>query len=174
VKQQAYFYLACVSWWITTKGWRLMGVRRKVLAVASSGGHWIQLLRLNPAFRDIPVAYVTTDPDLKCMVGQSTFYVVSGANRHHKIRMFFLALQIAWVFLRERPTIVITTGAAPGYIAIRVGRFFGAKTVWVDSIANSDELSLSGRLASKYGDVVLTQWSHLAQPGCVEYRGAVI
>ena len=46
--------------------------------------------------------------------------------------------------------------------------------VIMHSIANAEELSLSGRLASRHADVVLTQWSHLACPGVAEYRGAVI
>ncbi|MBN1256111.1 MAG: UDP-N-acetylglucosamine--LPS N-acetylglucosamine transferase, partial [Planctomycetes bacterium] len=40
-------------------------------------------------------------------------------------------------------------------------KLIGAKTIWVDSIANGGELSLSGKLAEKYADLWLTQWEHL-------------
>ena len=46
--------------------------------------------------------------------------------------------------MRLRPDVVITTGAAPGYFAVRIGKLLGARVVWVDSIANAEELSLSG------------------------------
>jgi UDP-N-acetylglucosamine:LPS N-acetylglucosamine transferase len=145
----------------------------KVLAIASRGGHWIQLLRLRAAFAGLNVTYVTTDPEYKSMVDNANFRVVCEATRDQKARMVWLILQIFWILVRERPTVIVTTGAAPGYFAVRLGKWFGIKTLWVDSIANAVELSLSGQLASKHADKVLTQWSHLAI-GAVEYHGAVI
>lgn len=149
-------------------------VRTKVLAVASAGGHWIQLMRLREAFAGIDVTYVTTESANRTMVNGASFRTVSDANRHRKLRLVLLIVQLVWILLRERPTAIVTTGAAPGYLAIRLGKWFGAKTLWIDSIANAEELSLSGRLAKPHADVVLTQWSHLASAGVAEYRGAVI
>jgi hypothetical protein len=45
--------------------------------------------------------------------------------------------------------------------------------VWIDSVANVEELSLSGRLASERVDLCLTQWPHLAA-GLVYYKGSVL
>ena len=69
---------------------------------------------------------------------------------------------------------VVSTGAAPGYVAIAIGRRFGARTLWLDSIANVEQLSLSGERAIRHADLVLTQWPHLAREGQVEYRGSVL
>lgn len=148
-------------------------VRRKVLAIASRGGHWIQLLRLRSAFAGVDVIFVTTDPEYQSMVKNEAFRVVCEATRDQKFRMVWLIIQIFWILIRERPTAIVTTGAAPGYFAVRIGNWLGIKTLWIDSIANAVELSLSGRLASKHADKVLTQWNHLAE-GTVEYHGAVI
>ncbi|HEY4261273.1 MAG TPA: hypothetical protein VGM98_13995 [Schlesneria sp.] len=148
--------------------------RRKILAISSRGGHWIQLLRLRPAFEGSDVVFVTTEPEYQSMVEGAQFRVITEATRNEKLRMLKMLMQIFWIFLRERPTAVVTTGAAPGYFAVRLGKLLGAKTLWIDSIANAEELSLSGRLASKHADVTLTQWSHLAAPGVVGHCGAVI
>ena len=148
--------------------------RKKVLAIASRGGHWIQLLRLRPAFSDCDVAYVTTDPAYRTMLDGEKFCVVTEATRLQKLKMLMMAIQMLFILIRVRPNVVVTTGAAPGYIAIRLGKFFGARTLWIDSIANAEELSLSGRLALKYADMTLTQWEHLSGSGGVEYHGAVI
>lgn len=150
------------------------GRRAKVLAVASRGGHWIQLLRMRPAFEGSDVLFVTTVPEYEAMVDGARFRLVTEANRTQLFRLGVLTLQILWILLWERPTAVVTTGAAPGYLAVRFGRWFGARTLWVDSIANAEELSMSGRLASKHADAVLTQWEHLAAAGVAEFRGAVI
>jgi len=79
------------------------------------------------------------------------------------------------VVLRFRPHVVITTGAAPGLIAVRLARLFGARTVWIDSMANSEELSLSGKLAGDHVDLWLTQWPDLTDkyPG-LRYYGSVL
>jgi UDP-N-acetylglucosamine:LPS N-acetylglucosamine transferase len=147
--------------------------RQRVLAVASSGGHWVQLRRLSPAFEDQDVAYVTTDPGYRRDVGSARFYTVRDANRWNKLAVVRCALAMFSVLLRERPSVVISTGAAPGYLAIRLGARMGARTVWIDSVANVEELSLSGRMASAVADLCLTQWPHLAG-GRVHYLGAVL
>jgi UDP-N-acetylglucosamine:LPS N-acetylglucosamine transferase len=147
--------------------------RQRVLAVASSGGHWVQLRRLVPAFEGQDVAYLTTDPGHRAEVGSHRFYSVNDANRWNKLALMVCALRILWVVLRERPHVVVSTGAAPGYLAIRFARALRARTIWIDSIANAEELSMSGRLASETADLCLTQWPHLAE-GRVKYLGAVL
>src|SRR3954470_18625468 len=104
---------------------------RGVLAVASSGGHWIQLRRLEPAFAGHDVAWLTTHPGHRDEVAPARFHnvpaavaparspTVADANRRSKAALVRSALKIAWVLLRERPDVVVSTGAAPGYIAIR-------------------------------------------------------
>lgn len=147
----------------------------RVLAIASRGGHWVQLLRLQEAWRDADVTYVTTVAEYRSTLPPGAkFRHVTEATRETKLKLIVLFFQVFWILLRVRPTAIVTTGAAPGYFAIRLGRLFGARTMWIDSIANADELSLSGKLATRHADVVLTQWSHLAVDGVVEYHGAVI
>jgi UDP-N-acetylglucosamine:LPS N-acetylglucosamine transferase len=149
------------------------GCSQRVLAVASSGGHWVQLRRLAPAFEGQDVAYLTTDPGHRSEVGAARFYAVNDANRWNKLALLRCALKILGVLLRERPTVVVSTGAAPGYLAIRCARLLGARTIWVDSLANVEELSMSGQMASATADLCLTQWPHLAD-GPVRYLGAVL
>jgi hypothetical protein len=164
---------------------------RRVLAVASGGGHWIQLRRLRPAWAGCAVTYVTTRSGYRDEVARDAgpgeagqgegppprFLTVPDANRWQKLRLVRQLAAIAWIVLRTRPHAIVTTGAAPGYFAIRIGRLLGARTVWVDSIANAEELSLSGRQAGPHADLWLTQWEHLAGPDAGQgprYRGAVL
>ncbi len=75
-------------------------------------------------------------------------YIVTDANLQTKFRLVPMVLQIAAITLWERPDIVISTGAAPGYLAMRLGKLVGAKTIWVDSMANAERWkSLSGKRA---------------------------
>ena len=56
------------------------GESKRILAVASSGGHWVQLTRLRPAFEGHDVAYVTTNPGHRSGCGAARFYAVRDGN----------------------------------------------------------------------------------------------
>jgi UDP-N-acetylglucosamine:LPS N-acetylglucosamine transferase len=148
--------------------------QKRVLAVASSGGHWTQLSRIVPVFDGYDVAYVTVLPVYRSSVPQNRFYVVKDATRWNKLHMLLSALQIAWILLKERPNIVISTGAAPGYFAVALGRMLGARTIWVDSIANADHISMAGERVGRHADLWLTQWPHLARPDGPHFGGSVL
>lgn len=144
--------------------------KTKVMAVASGGGHWVQLRRMRPAWSDCVVSYVTTnagyadevlnDPLIQTDT-QPGFFEVVDANRWQKARLLRQLFQLCILLLRIRPDVIVTTGAAPGFFALRFGKLLGARTVWVDSIANAEELSLSGAKANSCADLYLTQWPQL-------------
>lgn len=147
--------------------------QKRILAVASGGGHWVQLLRLRPAFEGCEVRYVTVDKGYAADLDGERLYTVPDANMQHKFALLRLACTTLFVVLRTRPDVVISTGAAPGWFALRLGKLFGARTVWIDSIANGEELSLSGQKAG-FADLWLTQWPELAHEGGPEFAGAVL
>ncbi|MFK7897285.1 MAG: UDP-N-acetylglucosamine--LPS N-acetylglucosamine transferase [Myxococcota bacterium] len=147
--------------------------QRKILAVASGGGHWVQLRRVIPAFDGGAVTYVTINPTYKTDVPGENIFIVRDSTRWDKVGMMLLSLEILWIMIRVRPHVVISTGAAPGCLAIILGRFLGAKTIWLDSIANVEEMSMSGQLVRKFSSLWLTQWPHLEADEGPEYAGRV-
>lgn len=147
---------------------------KKVLAIASGGGHWVQLLRMAPAFEGHEVAFVTTNSSYAGHVAGSRFYVVNDANRWNKFRLVSMALKLLGIILRERPDLVISTGAAPGYFGLRIAKLLGARTIWVDSIANVEQLSMSGERVGRHADLWLTQWPQLARADGPAFAGAVL
>lgn len=144
------------------------------MAIASSGGHWIQLQRLRPAFDSPETIYVTVDPAYRSECPGRSVRIVTDANRWSPPRMLKLALQVLWLVLRERPDVVISTGAAPGLYGVAFGRLLGARTIWVDSVANAEEMSGSGKLARHFASLWLTQWAHLSTPGGPHFKGSVL
>lgn len=148
--------------------------KKKILAVSSGGGHWIELIRVAPAFEGHDVAFVTVDKAYRSGAGSARFYTVRDVTRWDKWRLVQAFAKLMWVMLRERPDVVISTGALPGYFSLRLAKWFGARTIWLDSIANAEELSMSGEKIGKYADLWLTQWPHLARPNGPLYRGTVL
>ncbi|MEM7142387.1 MAG: oligosaccharide biosynthesis protein Alg14 [Actinomycetota bacterium] len=147
---------------------------RRVLAVASGGGHWVQLLRTRPAFDGHDLTFVTVREDYRSDVGDDArFRVVVDATEWQRLLLIKLFLQVCWIVVRTRPHAVVTTGAAPGLMAILAGRLIGARTMWIDSIANVEQISKSGRIARRLASHTLTQWPDLAGDG-VDYAGSVL
>ena len=148
---------------------------RRVLAIASAGGHWVQMRRLSGALEGFDVAYVSTYADLAESVAGHRFYAVTDVTRRNPFRLFGAALQLWRVLRKERPDVVVTTGALPGLVGIAIAKLLTpARTVWIDSIANCDEISTSGRKARRFADQWLTQWPDLARPDGPHYWGAVL
>ncbi|MBK9127264.1 MAG: UDP-N-acetylglucosamine--LPS N-acetylglucosamine transferase [Phycisphaerales bacterium] len=150
------------------------GRRPRVLAISSGGGHWVQLLRLRAAWADADVTYVTVSRAYASQVPGSRFRVVADATRWNKLGLLRLALQVARIVLTLRPDVVVSTGAAPGYFAIRLGKWIGSRTVWIDSIANVEQMSMTGELVRPHADLWLTQWPHLARPDGPRFLGSAL
>lgn len=148
--------------------------KKKILAVSSGGGHWVELIRLSPAFEGHIVVYATVDKAYRSEAGSARFYTIRDVTRWNKLRWVQTFIKLAYILLREQPDVVISTGALPGYFSLRLAKWFGIKTIWIDSIANVEELSRSGQMISKHADLWLTQWPQLARPDGPLYRGAVL
>lgn len=134
----------------------------------------MQLLHLRPALADCDVAFATVSRQYQVEVPGHRFYTIRDATRWNKFGLFIQAAKILLILLWERPEVVISTGAAPGYFAIRAAKWLGCRTIWIDSIANVDALSMTGELVRPYADLWLTQWEHLSRPDGPQYLGAVL
>jgi UDP-N-acetylglucosamine:LPS N-acetylglucosamine transferase len=134
----------------------------------------VQLLRLAPAFVMCDVAFVTVNGSYRSQVPGHRFYCINDATRWNKMGLIGVAIKLASIIWKERPDLIISTGAAPGYIAVRLGRLRGARTIWLDSVANIECLSLSGQKVGPFADLWLTQWPHLAAPKGPYYVGSVL
>ena len=148
---------------------------KRILLVASSGGHWVQMRRVTQGFSEEELYFASTDRGYAATVpGHKYYYVPDASSSSSPLRVVWQALVTLGLILRVRPDVVLSTGAAPGFFALMFAKKMGSKTIWLDSIANVDRMSLSGRKAAPYADLYLTQWAHLAEEGGPQYFGSVI
>ena len=101
----------------------------KILAVASAGGHWVELLRLRPLFEEHEVVYMSTNSSFAKMVPGALFYTVPEASRWNKLRVLYSAYKMFKIMRSTRLDVVISTGAAPGVMGLLMGKLLGCKTV---------------------------------------------
>ena len=146
----------------------------KILAVASGGGHWEQLLLLKDVLDQFEVHYATTDARLPHRSDISSAAILPDCNRDEllsSLRCLFAAVALV---KRLRPEVVISTGAAPGFFCIVAARLLGARTLWLDSIANAEKLSMCGKLARYVSTQCVTQWPHLSGQQGPTYAGSLL
>lgn len=150
--------------------------KRKVLAIASPGGHWIQLNKIcNPLEDRFDIVYITPGSQYASSVKKSRkILTITDASADSKHKLIPLAFQLLKIFIKERPSAIISTGAAPGAIAFLLAKTFPIKTIWVDSIANVSQLSRSGRMVQKHADKVITQWEPLSDGEKIIYKGSIL
>jgi UDP-N-acetylglucosamine:LPS N-acetylglucosamine transferase len=148
----------------------------KICLAASAGGHISQLLKVAACWNGYETFCVTTTEVVRNKLNKSgKVYVVGECNRQHPIRVIAVLLRCLRIVFRERPDVVISTGAAAGCMLCFLGKMIGAKVVWIDSITNVERISLSGRMVRYVADLFLVQWPELADKyQKVEFVGTVV
>lgn len=148
----------------------------RICLAASAGGHLSQLLKLADSWDGYETFSITTTEVVRRELRQyGRVYVVGMCDRGQFSQVIKVLLRCIRIVLREKPHVVISTGAAVGCIACFLGKLVSAKIVWIDSITNVERISLSGRVVKHIADLFLVQWPDLAsQYKSDEYVGAVI
>lgn len=128
-----------------------------------------------PAFDGLEVSFASVWPEYESEALGRPYYSFSDFHRYNKRGAIRSAFEIISIVFKVRPKVIISTGSAPTLVALATGKlFFGAKTIWIDSLANVEHLSSSGKLARYVADIWLTQWPHLATDKGPTYWGAVL
>jgi beta-1,4-N-acetylglucosaminyltransferase len=132
----------------------------KVCIVSSCGGHLTEVRCLLPAYRDLPHFYVLNDKAMLPDDMQGKTFFIAHSERDWKS---LLNLWEAFVILkRERPTLILSTGAGPVVPFALVGRlFFGTRVVFVETITRIDKPSMTGRIMYWLAHDFFYQWKTL-------------
>lgn len=132
----------------------------RVLFVASSGGHLAQLLALEPWWRGRRRTWVTfgTEDARSRLDGEDTVWAYHPTTRHawNLLRNLVLALRVV---RRERPDVVVSTGAAVAFPFFLVAKLMCVPTVFIEVYDRLDSPTLTGRLCRPITDLFCVQWA---------------
>ena len=145
---------------------------KHVLAVSSGGGHWHQLNLVSSGFAQHRSSWLTTIRNTEADHRANT-HQIKDADSTQPLSLLRMAVQVFYCVLKTRPDVVVSTGAAIGFFAVAFGRLVGAHTIWIDSIANYHQLSLSGKYARLVCHLHLSQWPDLGDGNPTQYWGSV-
>jgi len=139
-----------------------------VMLVCSPGGHLLEMSELAPAWEGETVSWVTlpgADVD-DLLRGQDVTFAHGPTNR--SLKRLLQNVVLAWREVRRRrPTAILSTGAALAVPFFLVGRLHGIRTVYVESLARTQSLSMSGKLVYPLSTAFFVQW-----PGATSWRKA--
>lgn len=131
----------------------------KVCLVGSSGGHLTHLYLLKGFWKDVDRFWVTFEKeDAKSLLkNERKYWCYYPTNRNIKnlIRNTFLAFRI---LIKERPDIIISTGAAPAIPFFYLGKILGAKTVFIEVYDRIELPTLTGKIVYPVCDKFILQW----------------
>lgn len=140
------------------------GRRKKICFVASSGGHWEELQCLKEIMNENDSFFVTEKGGQSSEMDKKKLYEVTQINRREKffffhfVKLFFRA---AHILRRERPDVVISTGALIAYPFCLLAKLGGKKIVFIETFARVYDKSLTGKLIYPIADLFVVQWETL-------------
>ncbi len=148
----------------------------KLLLVASSGGHLFELFCVRDFWASKEhtwVSFATQDAEW-LLRDEDVDWAAHPTNRN--LKNLLKNAVLAWRVLRSRrPDVVITTGAGVAVPFLILARFFGIRTVFVESVTRISELSLSAYMVYPFLDCLLVQWEELAERyGKAQYHGRIV
>lgn len=139
---------------------------KKICFISSSGGHLEQIKQLDDVAKQYDHYYILPDnQSTRCFDEKK--YLVGDFYRKKSIifvmRFIYTAIQQFFLFLKERPDVVITTGAGVAIPTCLYAHFFGKKLIYIESFARMNSLNKTAKLLNKYADLFIVQWEDLCQ-----------
>ena len=134
----------------------------KICLVGSSGGHLAHLNMLKPFWKDEERFWVTFDKeDARSILKDEKMYSChfpTNRNLKNLIKNTFLAIKVV---KKEKPDVIISSGAAVAVPFFYIGKLFGAKTVYIEVFDRIDKPTVTGKLVYPVTDKFIVQWEEM-------------
>lgn len=139
--------------------------KKKILLVSSAGGHYSELKKIEK--REEYDYVVVTEKDSVNMNDSQVNYFLPYGTRRNKMKYFFVFsttfFKALYILVKERPNILISTGAHSAVPFFWIGKIFGVKTVYIESYAKVYGYSLTYKLIKKFTDLVIVQHEEMLE-----------
>ena len=140
---------------------------KKVMFISSTGGHLSELLELNDLFKLYDSIIVTEKTKSNLYLKdkyKKVYYLVYGTKSHlftYLFKFTFNVFKSLYLFLKERPDVIVTTGAHTAVSMCYIAKLFRKKVIFIETLANRNTKTLSGKLVYPIADYFLVQWESM-------------
>ncbi len=131
---------------------------KKILLVSSAGGHFseLQKIKIDQKYKKIIVT-----EKIKNKENKNVDYYLMYGSRNQLFKYFFVFIfnffKTLKIMLKEKPDMVISTGAHSSVAFFIVAKIMGKKNIYIESFAKVNNPSLTYKLSRKFLDVVIVQ-----------------
>ncbi len=140
----------------------------KIMFISSMGGHLSELLQLDKLILKNN-SYVVTEKSNSTLFlkekYKNVFYLISGSKDYQKFlypfRLLGNCFKSLFLYLKIRPDYIITTGAHIAGPMCCIGKIFGSKIIFIETFANMESKTITGRLVYKFADYFVVQWEDM-------------
>ena len=154
---------------------------KKVLFISSTGGHFNELMRLEPMFKKYDT-YIATEKTksnlyLKDKYKDKFLYLIYGTKDHmlsYPFKLIGNCFISLFYFFKIRPDVIVTTGAHTAGPICCIGKIFRKKIIYIETMANINSKTITGRLIYLIADLFIVQWKSMLKlyPKAV-YKGLI-
>lgn len=150
---------------------------KKICLISSSGGHLEQIRQLSKIINNYDCFYVVTRTKATEAIKEKR-YIVSDLVRTNKIiltlRLIWMMIEQLLVFIKEKPDVIITTGAGVAIPMCIIGKIFRKKIIYIESFARINTPNKTGKIIYKFADLFIIQWEELRKyyPNAI-YGGSI-
>ena len=146
---------------------------KKIIFISSTGGHFDELMQLKDMFKKTDYYIITektkSNLSLKEKYPGRVKYLVYGSYTTllHKIvypfKLFYNTIKSLIIYLEIKPEYIISTGAHTAGPMCLIGHLLGSKVIFIETFANSNSKSRTGRLVYKFADLFIVQWESMLE-----------
>lgn len=146
---------------------------KKVMFIASTGGHLDELLQLGPCFKKYDYSLVTektkSNLGLKNKHVGRVHYIISGtyttlgAKLLYPFKLFLNCWISLFLMIKLRPDVVVTTGSHNVGPMCCLAKIFRKKVIFIETFANRTSPTKAGKIIYKFADVFIVQWEEMLQ-----------
>lgn len=140
----------------------------KVLFISSTGGHFSELMQLKPLFSKYDYHIITeknkTNDNLKAEYGKRISYLPYGTRSKlftYIFKYLYLCIKTVFLYAKIRPRYIITTGTHTAGPMCYFGKIFGSKIIYIETFANRNSKTATGKLVYPIADLFIVQWEEM-------------
>ena len=141
---------------------------KRVLFISSTGGHLVELMQLKSLFDLYDYHIITektkTNKALKDKYNNKINFLVYGTRVNlitYLFKFTYNIIKSIILFIKINPKYVITTGTHTAVPMCYIAHFFKRKVIYIETFANSDSCTQTGKMIYPIADLFIVQWESM-------------
>ena len=141
---------------------------KKILFISSTGGHLSEMMMLSSLFDKYDYHIITektkSNLGLRDKYKNKVDYLVYGTKDHkltYGFKLLINCFKSLYFYIKIKPDFIITTGAHTAGPMCCIGKIFGSRIIYIETLANIHTKTITGSKVYKFADMFIVQWESM-------------